>query len=229
MNAKIIEIFNSIQGEGKYAGTRQVFVRFFECNMHCVWCDTPHSIGDSTRNFRTMNTGEIMDEVDRVSPNAGAVSLTGGEPLLQADFIRLLLPLLRDRGLKIHLDTNGTLPDELEKIIDLVDVVAMDLKVPSSTRQRSFWKEHREFLNVALKSEVFIKTVISSQVDLGDIRLARDIVAEADPDILFVLQPNSFDLGNGVMKSCHAAEVLCRERLNHVRVLPQMHKMLKVR
>ena len=43
--ANILEVFQSIQGEGKYAGVKQVFVRFFECNMHCVWCDTPHSIG----------------------------------------------------------------------------------------------------------------------------------------------------------------------------------------
>ena len=48
MNARILEIFKSTQGEGKYVGAWQIFVRFFECNMHCVWCDTPHSIGDTT-------------------------------------------------------------------------------------------------------------------------------------------------------------------------------------
>ena len=47
--ANILEIFQSIQGEGKYAGVKQVFVRFYECNMHCVWCDTPHSIGDNVK------------------------------------------------------------------------------------------------------------------------------------------------------------------------------------
>ena len=46
--ANISEIFQSIQGEGKYAGASQVFVRFFECNMHCAWCDTPHAIGDTS-------------------------------------------------------------------------------------------------------------------------------------------------------------------------------------
>ncbi|HEX7575638.1 MAG TPA: 7-carboxy-7-deazaguanine synthase QueE, partial [Candidatus Methanoperedens sp.] len=51
MPAYINEIFNSIQGEGPYAGTRQVFVRFEQCQLHCEYCDTPQtrSVSGSSR------------------------------------------------------------------------------------------------------------------------------------------------------------------------------------
>src|SRR6185436_20021313 len=61
--AKIMEVFRSIQGEGPYAGAAQVFVRFFECNMHCVWCDTPASIGDTSRNYMEMDLQELLNQV----------------------------------------------------------------------------------------------------------------------------------------------------------------------
>ena len=83
MNAKILEIFHSIQGEGRYAGVPQVFVRFFECNMHCVWCaDTPASIGDGKREFKEMDLKEVLAQVNALYDNAHSVSITGGEPLV---------------------------------------------------------------------------------------------------------------------------------------------------
>ena len=87
MNAKILEIFPSIQGEGKYVGVAQVFVRFFECSMHCSWCDTPNSIGDGKREFKEYFSSELFDTINPLLPGCHSVSLTGGEPLLQKDFL----------------------------------------------------------------------------------------------------------------------------------------------
>ncbi len=64
MKAKVLEIFRSIQGEGEYVGVAQVFVRFFECNMHCTWCDTPGSIGDTTRNYQEYTCEQLLDIID---------------------------------------------------------------------------------------------------------------------------------------------------------------------
>ena len=113
MNAKILEIFRSIQGEGKYAGVPQVFVRFFECNMHCVWCDTPASIGDGKREYKELSLEEALAQVNALYDNAHSVSITGGEPLLQKDFLKSFCHALHQEGKKIYLDTNGTLPDAL--------------------------------------------------------------------------------------------------------------------
>lgn len=229
MNARLIEFFQSIQGEGKYAGVKQVFVRFFECNMHCVWCDTPHSIGDTTRHYKEMSLEEVFGEIQRFWPGSHSVSLTGGEPLLQYKFIKELLPLLNSANMPVHLETNGVLPDELSEVIDRVDVVSMDLKLPSSTQCRSYWEEHRKFLKIARKKDVFVKTVVSLQTSEEDIAASVDIVYEADPDMLFILQPNTFELGNGIMNLCQKYETVCSRRLNNVRILPQIHKMMKVR
>ncbi|MCA9402626.1 MAG: 7-carboxy-7-deazaguanine synthase QueE [Candidatus Omnitrophica bacterium] len=229
MTANIIEIFQSIQGEGKYAGVNQVFVRFFECNMHCHWCDTPHSIGDTTRRFREVTLEELTAEIKAAWPGSHSVTLTGGEPLLQAEALQALIPDLRAAGMPVHLETNGILPDGLAKVIDGVDVIAMDIKMPSSTRCRPYWDEHRKFLEVACRREVFVKTVITRDTDAEDLRHTIELIAAVDPGILFILQPNTFELGQGVMETCRQFYLTANQRLDNVRVLPQMHKMMKVR
>lgn len=227
--ANISEIFQSIQGEGKYAGVKQVFVRFFECNMHCDWCDTPHSIGDTTRRFDQYSLDEIYTTVSGLWESCHSVSLTGGEPLVQKDFIKEFLIWLRQKKMSTYLETNGIFYNELAEIIDNVDIIAMDLKLPSSTKCQPFWKEHREFLNIARQKEVFIKTVITSDTARNDVLLSADLVAEVDPKTLFILQPNYFDMSNGVMDKCREYQRICFDRLENVRIIPQMHKMMKVR
>ena len=229
MTAKILEIFQSIQGEGLYTGVRQVFVRFFECHMHCVWCDTPDSIGDGRREYKKYSLEKLFQEIQPLMTNCHSVSLTGGEPLLQADFIKEFIPLLKPKGLKIYLETSGVLYKELRKIVDDVDIIAMDIKLPSSTQCRAFWKEHEEFLKIALKKEVFIKTVIAKTTTLEDIKRATNLVETINLHVPFILQPNSFELSNGVVNKCLQYYDYCLKQLSDVRILPQMHKFLKVR
>lgn len=229
MFAKISEIFSSIQGEGPYAGVRQVFVRFFGCHMHCVWCDTPDSIGDGKRDYKEYSLPQLWKEVQPLTRGCHSVSLTGGEPLLQADFIKPLTAYIKESGLKVYLETSGVLYKELKKIIQNVDIVAMDIKLPSSTTERAFWKEHEQFLKIAREKEIFIKAVISSKTRLVDIKCSARMIAAIDSRIIFILQPNTFDLQNGVMDKCLEYYNYCSKRLADVRILPQMHKFLKVR
>ena len=229
MKAKILEIFRSIQGEGPYSGVKQVFVRFFECNMHCVWCDTPHSIGDTTRRYHELTLDEVFKNIKELWDHSHSVSLTGGEPLLQENFIKLLLLKLKKAEMPVYLETNGVLPNELKEVIKGIDIVAMDIKLPSSTKCRPYWEEHKEFLKIARETETFIKTVISSDTDKNDIIKATDLVESIDPKILFILEPNYFEMKNGVVSKCLEFEKYCAQRLENVRVMPQMHKFLKVR
>ena len=187
MNAKIVEIFKSIQGEGKYVGEQQVFVRFFECNMHCHWCDTPHSIGDTSRHFKEIDQDAFISSIDELSDGCSSVSLTD------------------------------------------IDIIAMDIKIPSSTKCQAYLREHHDFLRIAKRKDVFIKTVITSTTGEEDIHQAIEIVADIDPNILFILQPNTYEMSNGVMKRTLALQDICLKRLNQVRVLPQVHKFMKLR
>ena len=228
MKSKILEIFPSIQGEGPYAGVRQVFVRFFQCHMHCVWCDTPDSIGDGKREFTEYSLDALWQKIKPLTQGCHSVSLTGGEPLLQADFIKKFIPYIKKAKLKVYLETSGVLYKELKKIIDDVDIVAMDIKLPSSTQQRAFWQEHAEFLKVAQKKDAFIKAVISSETNFADVKHAVELVRNIAPKIIFILQPNTFDLERGAMEKCEEFHSYCLKYLPNVRILPQMHKFLNV-
>lgn len=229
MNAKILETFYSIQGEGKYVGVPQVFVRFFECNMHCTWCDTPNSIGDGKREYKEYLPLELFDTIKSLWHNCHSISLTGGEPLLQKDFIKEFIPLLKQAGIRIYLETNGIFTKELNDVIDDIDFIAMDLKLPSSTKCRAYWEEHKEFLKVAKQKDVFIKAVISSDTKEEDLKTAIDLVAGIDPAVVFFLQPNHFEIRNGALPKCLAFQNYCSRYLKDVRVLPQVHKFIKMR
>jgi len=243
--AHIVEVFSSIQGEGPHAGRRHIFVRFFACNIRCAYCDTPESLtgrppallertpgeGDFQRLANPLTLDEVASAILRLAVRPhDAVSLTGGEPLLQADFIAELIPLVRPAGLRVYLETNGTLPDRLARVAGLVDTVAMDLKLPQTLEDRRDWcPQHREFLRTALGKEVFCKMVLPPSPDLAEVRRMAETVASVSPDVPFIIQPVT-PFGS-VAGPPSAADVLCayetvRSVLPDVRVIPQMHRML---
>ena len=229
MNAKILEIFRSIQGEGKYVGLPQVFVRFFECNMHCVWCDTPASIGDGKRDHKTIAKEDLLSQVNDLYEGCHSVSVTGGEPLLQAEFLKGFCHALKASGKKTYLDTNGTLPEALAHIIKDIDIIAMDLKLPSSTKQKGFWSEHKKFLEIASHKDVFIKIVVTLDTDRQELVKAAKLIAQINPAITLFLQPNYLDLKKGLIQQCVEHQKACAKYLKDVRILPQVHKFMKLR
>ncbi len=227
--AKISEVFRSIQGEGKYAGVPQVFVRFFGCHMHCVWCDTPDSIGDGKQEFQEYGITDLLKEIRPLAKGCHSISLTGGEPLMQVDFLREFLPSLKAIGFTTYLETSGVLYQALAKVVRWMDIIAMDLKLPSSTGCRPFWKEHKEFLQIARRKEGFIKTVISKDTTPVDIMTAVRLVAKIAPETTLILQPNTFDLNHSVVQRCLDMQNVCRKYLEDVRILPQLHKFMNLR
>lgn len=223
--AEVNEVFLSIQGEGVYAGEPHIFVRFHGCNMRCVFCDTPQQEAPGESSIRS-----IVDRIESADSGktARSVTITGGEPLLHSNFLKVLLPPLKERGYKIHLDTNGTLPDKLRDIIGLVDIIAMDIKLPSSTGNKDFWDEHLEFLRTAKAKEVFIKMVITAETSEADIDKAAELIESVNRSIALILQPAS---EFGEFKSIPQASKLmewqkrAQARLKDVRIIPQLHKI----
>lgn len=232
VKAEITEIFSSIQGEGIFLGAKQIFVRFKKCNLNCVFCDEARD-GDG-REYASL---DLMKEIKALDASSGphhSVSFTGGEPLLYWDFLRIFLKTFRkNRNFKSYLETNGTLPHELSKIIDLVDIVAMDFKLPSSTKERPYWHEHADFLRIASRKKVFVKAVVTPDTDNEDIEKSIQLLKKSDKNIPFILQPVSpvkpGDRHVEAEKLLGFLEVGSRNNVRSMRVIPQIHKILKIK
>ena len=220
MKGKISEIFESIQGEGIYFGEWQLFVRFYGCNLNCKFCDT------RLERFREYKVEELLDEIKRFKGKYHSVSFTGGEPLLQKVFLKEILSRTRGAGFKNYLETNGTLPEPLREVIDTVDIVAMDIKLPSSTGAGVFWDAHRSFLTLASKKDNFIKIVICSSTIEEDLKTAVRLIKEVNKNTTLVLQPDSSEGYARVRKKIEKFRQLCRHDGLNVRMIPQMHKLM---
>ncbi len=229
--ADITEVFSSVQGEGIFVGARQIFVRFKRCNMGCSFCDTPNE-GIAKEHSCASLMSEIRSLQEAKGPHH-SVSLTGGEPLVYTDFLKSLLPLLKRAGFKSYLETNGTLPNELESVIDLIDIVAMDFKLPSSTGERAYWKEHLEFLKISARKKVFVKSVVTTDTKKEDIFEAVRLIGSVNKKIPFIMQPatpvRNFNKTLGQNRLLEFLDIALKENIENSRVIPQMHKILGVK
>ena len=107
----LVEIFESLQGEGRNAGRPCVFVRFAGCNLKCPWCDT-----DVGRRF-SLSLGDLVSEVK--SFKARSVVLTGGEPSIREGMPELVAALKKE-GFWIAVETNGTCSPDWFQFVDYV-------------------------------------------------------------------------------------------------------------
>lgn len=223
MKARIAEVFDSIQGEGLYLGEPQLFVRFYGCNLHCRFCDTRLS------RFIEYEPQELFEEIKLYPHKFHSISFTGGEPLLQKDFLKEILRMTSDRGYKNYLETNGTLSAELEEVIDYLDIVAMDLKLPSSAGMGRLWNLHDKFLEISSKKEVFLKAVISESTQEQDLKDALDLIKNVNRSCVLVLQPNSYEDYSRLEKKLEDFKNVCIENRITACIIPQMHKVIGVK
>ncbi len=224
MKAKIAEVFQSIQGEGTYLGEKQIFIRFYGCNLnHCRFCDT------RLYSFKEYESYELFSHLKSHSNDFHSISLTGGEPLAQKDFLKEFLPLVKQEGLTTYLETNATLPEALKDIIDYTDIIALDFKFPSSTGLREFWQEHEAFLRIASQKEAFVKAVICYTTELADLRKAVELLSNFNRNVPFILQPNSFEFNKLLMDKIQEFKRYSLRFLSDVRIIPQMHKVVGVK
>lgn len=225
--ARISEIFISYQGEGPYLGEKQLFIRFHGCSLNCDYCDTRPA------SYQTFTREGLLEKIREFGNSYNSVSITGGEPLEQAEFLKGFLPLLKKTLKKpVYLETNGVMFRELESVLDYVDIVAMDIKLPSSTGKKiSFWEEHKKFLNLAKTKKTFVKVIATDRFGMDELMKAKEIVQSADPAIPFILQPvdpiRRVRAPEGKVLSKFRRE-LARD-LKDVRIIPQWHKAANIK
>lgn len=243
----LVEVFSSIQGEGMLIGARQIFIRFHGCQLSCEYCDSPESRSgkppaacrvekrpghgdfiDISNPVTASRIGGILEEWISMSPTAHhSISLTGGEPLLQLSSKKEFLPVLRDL-LPLYLETNGIDYETLAECVDFMDYISMDMKLPSATGMKEYWKNHAEFLKVASKRNVFVKIVVSNHTRICEIQQACDTILSVDDNIPLVLQPLTTHDGKLGISGRYLIELqeTASIPLRRVRVIPQTHKFM---
>ena len=238
-SGNIIEIFSSVQGEGKFLGCRQIFVRLADCNLACAYCDTDCrraewcrvEVGAGAMNFsdvkNPLSAAQVAEVIKRLSADVPtqAISFTGGEPLLHGRFVRDVAGMVKNLGVKIFLETNGTLPDELEKISGVIDIVSMDIKLG-----QNLIKAHEKFLRAARKKDLYVKIVVTSETSREEFLSAVELIACIDREILLILQPVTpvKGVGAAAAEKILSFQAVALRKLKNVRVIPQTHKLINL-
>jgi 7-carboxy-7-deazaguanine synthase len=233
----VSEVFSGIQGEGLLVGERQVFIRFAGCNLRCSYCDTPAS-QTPTDSCRIEQTPGKRDFLTRANPltaeevaehaiqltHHSSLVFTGGEPLVQPAFAAQVASMLKGNGMSIMLETNGSLPDAPAEVLPFMDIVSMDIKLPSTTGGAELLEAHERFLRTA-GEKAHVKIVVTANTSIDELLAAVGMIKSVDAKIPLVLQPvTGFEPPAPSQVLDWQAE--CLRYLETVRVIPQCHKIL---
>ncbi len=255
------EIFSSFQGEGPYVGRRQIFIRLAGCELGCTYCDTSdfRKPADSFRVEHVHGSGEwsyidnpaSVDDVIGVikllhTPDVHSISITGGEPLIQPEFLEGLAVKIKDARLRLFLETSGCDHGAFMKVLEYTDIASIDVKLPSHKAVRpEKWEVLYENELACVQSassagiETVVKVVITGEDDRAPFeRLCDDLQGSGD-GVWMVIQPVTppdMLIGNGDNDGCVSPSLLFSLsetaagtfKEGHVMVLPQMHRMIGV-
>lgn len=128
----IIEVFNSIEGEGITTGNPTLFVRLSGCNLRCCFdnsiCDTAYSSFNPEKGKYTYQS--IIDEIEKY-PLTKDISITGGEVFLYPEIVRDIIEIAKTYDKNVIVETNGTIAP-CSKIIGDIDLINISPKLKSS-------------------------------------------------------------------------------------------------
>lgn len=137
------------------------------CKLRCKYCHNPESWTKREDNF---TTEEVLKKILRFKPyfkrNNGGVTFSGGEPLLQEDFLIEMCKLLKQNNIHVTLDTAGVGNGKYEEILENVDLILFDVKHVTSEGYKDLTggmlNEVFDFLTVAnrMKKKFWIRQVI---------------------------------------------------------------------
>lgn len=212
---KVVEIFHSIEGEGLRAGLPATFIRLHGCNLNCSYCDSRYACeGDE---FEEMTIEDIVEEVQNIGcPN---VTITGGEPLIQAGISELVSRLSCNR-FEVNIETNGavSLKDFSDDICNSYVTpyfFTMDWKCLSSNMSSKMLEENI----YQIYSKDVLKFVVGCEEDL--IQMKQFIRSHTIHTSNIYVSPVF-----GKIEPSEIVEFLKHEKLWDVRLQLQMHKFV---
>ena len=212
MSFKVVEIFESINGEGMRAGELAVFVRMKGCNLSCNYCDTMWA-NEADCEFEEMTADRIVERVKK--SGIKNVTLTGGEPLLQKDADKLLKLFSDEKDIRVEIETNGSV--NLSPFLKYENTsFTMDYKLPESDIEKYMDLENFKIL----RKKDTLKFVASS---VNDLKKAKDIIEKYDLiDRVNIIFSPVF----GKIELTDIVDFLKDNKLNDVRMQLQMHKFI---
>ncbi len=212
MYCKVAEKFISINGEGPRAGELAVFLRFCGCNLNCGYCDTRWANTDDVK-YELASVEDLVEYVK--STGVKNVTLTGGEPLLQAD-IACLIELLGASGAEVEIETNGSVP--LKDILSISPrpAVTADYKLPSSGMEKYMLTENFSYLTL----RDAVKFVVGDMRDLARAEEIIKVYGLTDRCRVY------FSPVFGKINPEEIAEFMKERKLNGVRLQLQLHKII---
>lgn len=174
---------HSIESFGTVDGPGVRYVVFFQgCPMRCLYCHNPDTW--NMTDGKKMTADEILDGYDRNSAfyKSGGITATGGEPMLQPDFLLELFSKAKSRGIHTCLDTSGIVyqmakdterafsVEQIEKVLGVTDLVLLDIKhIEEEEHKKLTGQENKgilEFMTVLSerKQPVWIRHVIVPEI-----------------------------------------------------------------
>ncbi|MBT2282956.1 radical SAM protein [Paenibacillus polymyxa] len=216
----MVEIFETIEGEGMAAGLPTTFIRLYNCNLRCSWCDTKYSYAPAKPEF-TATISDIIEQVNKFGNHN--ICLTGGEPLLDKNKSSLLIQALSDLSFvkEIHIETNGAIDlmpfinirKSNSQISEKVRFV-LDYKLPNSGEMG---KMNLNNLGV-LKDSDELKFVIGSEEDF---LVALDVLNKYHKSGIVLMSPVW-----ETMAPARLASLILQHKLLDVKLNIQLHKII---
>ncbi|WP_026689742.1 7-carboxy-7-deazaguanine synthase QueE [Alteribacter aurantiacus] len=216
----MVEIFETVEGEGSAAGFPTVFVRVFHCNLRCHWCDTPYSYAPAKPEFEA-TIDEIIEKISEF--NSRYICFTGGEPLIHGKKSAALLKAMADLDhiVDIHIETNGGIDltpfENLRQTDSTIKEKAryvMDYKLTASGEKGRMIESNFELL----KKQDEIKFVIANETDFME---AKEVVEACHQKGQVLFSPVW-----ETMPPRRLVEKVLASKLSQVKVSLQLHKII---
>lgn len=208
-NLLVNEIFGSIDGEGIRTGELATFIRLTGCNLRCRYCDTAYSFNEGS----LMTIENIINKVKEIGYKN--ITLTGGEPLLQKNSIKLIDKLIEE-GFNVNIETNGAI--DITSLLDKNVIITLDYKTISSNMNNQMILSNLE----KLRQNDVLKFVCNKE-DLEDI---RRVLKQYNIKSYIYLSPIYKEI-----EPCELVEflkLLHKEQINtnKIRIQVQLHKII---
>lgn len=170
---KSTAIISSYESFATLDGTGIRFEIFFAgCPLRCVCCHNPETW---ERKGEEISAEDLLKKVLRYKPyfkNKGGVTLSGGEPLMQTSFLLNFIPLLKQNGISVALDTSGcVINHDVLKVIEMCDLILLDMKQNTEEKYKKYARGSLEqtlkFLSVCEEKnkDVWIRTVMIPNIN----------------------------------------------------------------